>query len=152
LNLTEMNHTNRIILCVVLFLILFVILKYIRSLPNKKIIEGHGGGGHGSSGRGGGYGRGGSGRSGYGGRAIAGLGGLGVGYGLGRYYGGNGGNGGYRDEFYYDEGGSDYYPADQQPVYVPEPVYVYEEPTIVSPDPAIDLIDSNYNSNSQIVN
>jgi len=144
-----MNHTNRIILCVVLFLILFVILKYIRSLPNKKIIEGHGGGGHGSSGRGGGYGRGGS------GRAIAGLGGLGVGYGLGRYYGGNGGNGGnggYRDEFYYDEGGSDYYPAYQQPVYVPEPVYVYEEPTIVSPDPAIDLIDSNYNSNSQIVN
>jgi YbbR domain-containing protein len=34
-----MNHTNRIILCVFLFLILFVILKYINSLQKKPIIK-----------------------------------------------------------------------------------------------------------------
>lgn len=34
-----MNHTNRIILCVILFLILFVILKYINSLQKKTIIK-----------------------------------------------------------------------------------------------------------------
>jgi len=34
-----MNHTNRIILCVILFLILFVILKYINSLQKKPIIK-----------------------------------------------------------------------------------------------------------------
>ena len=134
-----MNHTNRIILCVVLFLILFVILKYINSLPSKKILEGLGGRGRGGFGRGG--------RGGYGGRVgrgIAGLGGLGLGYGLGRYYGGYGG---YGNEVYYDEGGYDYYPSYQQPVYVPEPVYVYEQPLIVNPDPSIDLIDSEiYNS------
>lgn len=137
-----MNHTNRIILCVVLFLILFVILKYINSLPSKKILEGLGGRGRGGFGRGGrgGYG-------GYGGRVgrgIAGLGGLGLGYSLGRNHGGYGG---YDNEVYYDEGGYDYYPSYQQPVYVPEPVYVYEQPLIVNPDPSIDLIDSEiYNS------
>jgi hypothetical protein len=34
-----MNHTNRIILCVILFVILFVILKYINSLQKKPIIK-----------------------------------------------------------------------------------------------------------------
>ena len=34
-----MNHTNRIILCVFLFLILYVILKYINSLQKKPIIK-----------------------------------------------------------------------------------------------------------------
>jgi hypothetical protein len=120
--------------------ILFVILKYIRSLPSKKILEGLGGRGRR------GYGR--HGRSGYGrrvGRGIAGLGGLGLGYGLGRYNGGYGG--GYDNEFYYDDGGYDYYPSYQQPVYVPEPVYVYEQPLIVNPESSIDLIDSEiYNS------
>jgi hypothetical protein len=129
--------------------ILFVILKYIRSLPNKKILEGLGGrGGRGYGGRG--YGR--HGRSGYGrrvGRGIAGLGGLGLGYGLGYGLGRNNGGygGGYDNEFYYDDGGYDYYPSYQQPVYVPEPVYVYEQPLIVNPESSIDLIDSEiYNS------
>lgn len=34
-----MNHTNRIILCVFLFLILYVILKYINSLQKKPLIK-----------------------------------------------------------------------------------------------------------------
>jgi len=142
-----MNHTNRIILCVVLFFIFFVILKYINSLPSKKILEGLGGRGRGGFGRGG---RGGMyrGMGGYGGRVgrgIAGLGGLGLGYSLGRYYGRHGG--GYDNEVYYDDGGYDYYPSYIQPVYVPEPVYVYEQPLIVNPDPSIDVLDSEiYNS------
>lgn len=111
----------------------------MRSLPSKKILEGLGCRGRGGFGRGG--------RGGYGGRVgrgIAGLGGLGLGYGLGRNHGGYGG---YDNEVYYDEGGYDYYPSYQQPVYVPEPVYVYEQPLIVNPDPSIDLIDSEiYNS------
>jgi len=37
-----MNHTNRIILCVILFVILFVILKYINSLQKKPIIKENG--------------------------------------------------------------------------------------------------------------
>jgi len=111
-------------------------------LPSKKILEGLGG--RGGRGRGyGGRGYGGYGRSGYGGRVgrgIAGLGGIGLGYGLGRYQGGYGG--GYDNDFYYDEGGYDYYPSYQQPIYVPEPVYVYEQPLIVNPEPSIDVIDS----------
>jgi hypothetical protein len=34
-----MNHTYRIILCVILFLILYVILKYINSLQKKPLIK-----------------------------------------------------------------------------------------------------------------
>lgn len=34
-----MNHTYRIILCVFLFVILYVILKYINSIPKKPIIK-----------------------------------------------------------------------------------------------------------------
>ena len=122
-------------------------------MPNKKILEGLGGGrGGGRGGGGGGFGRGGHGGGGRVGRGIAGgLGGLGLGYGLGRYhngYGNYGGyGGGYDNEFYYDDGGYDYYPSYQQPVYIPEPVYVYEQPLIVNPDPSIDVIDSEiYNS------
>lgn len=34
-----MNHTYRIILCVFLFVILYVILKYINSIPKKPLIK-----------------------------------------------------------------------------------------------------------------
>ena len=60
-----MNHTNRIILCVFLFLILYVILKYINSLQKKPIIKENGRGNKKDLGN---------------------------------------------TEFYYDDGGNDYYP------------------------------------------
>ena len=138
---------TKMLMCVSLLFVGLVIIWCI-SKHAKTIVEQYGGGGHGGGGRGGGgHGGGGRGGGGHGGGGHGlgggghrggghgwggygrGLGAAGLGYGLGRYYGGYGGYGG-------GDGGSYGYLNN----YYPYPVYVYDDDEVYSNYPYYSVI------------